>query len=161
MVQSLEGFKRHKPDIFIIHQTGERDVEMVREAYRKAGIKARVEPFLYDMAQAYVEADMVLSRAGATTLAEITACGKPAILVPYPHATHQHQYRNAVALARAGAAIVVEDHLLNGEVVVEKVLEWMGNPDQMQQMAQKSKAAGNPRATQEIVRSCIELVSGR
>ena len=158
MIQSLEDFKRLKPDLSIIHQTGERDYEEVRRAYEDKGVKARVEPFLFDMGQVYREAGLVLSRAGATTLAEITACGKPAILVPYPHAAHDHQLKNALALAETGAAIVIEDHRLNGPIIVEKVLELMGDRERLRTMAQQSRAKGNPRAAEDIVKHCLELI---
>jgi UDP-N-acetylglucosamine--N-acetylmuramyl-(pentapeptide) pyrophosphoryl-undecaprenol N-acetylglucosamine transferase len=161
MIQALEDFRRLGPDLFIIHQTGERDFEWVKRAYEEKGIKARVEPFLFDMAQVYREADLVLCRAGATTLAEITACGKPAVLVPYPHATHDHQLRNARALLNAGAAIVLEDHQLNGAALLERVLELMGNGERLRQMARHSKAIGNPQATEEIVKRCIQLIQTR
>jgi UDP-N-acetylglucosamine--N-acetylmuramyl-(pentapeptide) pyrophosphoryl-undecaprenol N-acetylglucosamine transferase len=158
MVQALGDFKRLKPDLFIIHQTGERDFDRVRRAYDEKGVKARVEPFLFDMEQVYGQSDLVLCRAGAITLAELTACGKPAILVPYPHATHNHQFKNAMALADAGAAIVVEDRSLIGPVVVEKVLGLMGDRERLGRMAQQSKAKGNPQATEDIVKHCLELI---
>src|SRR4051794_20380815 len=83
----------------VVHQTGERDVEMVRGAYREAGLQGDVEPFLFDMGRQLRQADVVVCRAGATTLAEITAAGKPAVLIPLPTATDDHQRRNAEALA--------------------------------------------------------------
>ncbi len=158
MVRALDDFKRLKPDLFIIHQTGERDFEMVKRAYDERGMKARVEPFLFDMERVYQQATLVLCRAGATTLAELTACGKPAILVPYPHATHHHQFKNAMALADAGAGIVIEDGPLSGPVVVEKVLELMGDRERLMRMAQQSRAKGNPQATEDIVKHCIALI---
>jgi UDP-N-acetylglucosamine--N-acetylmuramyl-(pentapeptide) pyrophosphoryl-undecaprenol N-acetylglucosamine transferase len=157
VVQALGDFKRLKPDLFIIHQTGERDFEMVKQAYDQRGVKARVEPFLFDMERIYHQATLVLCRAGATTLAELTACGKPAILVPYPHATHHHQMKNAIALAEAGAGIVIEDRHLNGPIVVEKVLELLGDRERLMRMAQQSRAKGNPQATEDIVKHCIAL----
>ncbi|MCI0527509.1 MAG: hypothetical protein L0Y56_08720, partial [Nitrospira sp.] len=157
MVQALADFKRLRPDLFIIHQTGERDFEMVRRVYDERGVKARVESFLFDMEQVYRQATLVLCRAGATTLAELTACGKPAILVPYPHATHHHQFKNAMALADSGAGIVIEDRYLSGPVVVEKVLELLGDRQRLMRMAQQSKARGNPQATEDIVKHCIAL----
>lgn len=160
MIQALDDFRRLKPDLFIIHQTGERDFERVKLAYEEKGIKARVEPFLFDMDRVYREADLILSRAGATTLAEITACGKPAILVPYPYATHQHQLKNALALASAGAAVLIEDHQLNGQVIVEKVMGLFGDPERLRAMSEQSRSRGNPRATEDIVRHCIELMNG-
>ena len=85
-------------------QTGERDLELVRDGYRRAGLEARVEPFLYAMDREMKAADLVVCRAGATTLAELTAAGRPAMLVPLPTATDDHQRKNAEVLARAGAA---------------------------------------------------------
>ncbi len=158
MVRALDDFKRLRPDLFIIHQTGERDFEMVKRAYDERGVKARVEPFLFDMERVYQQATLVLCRAGATTLAELTACGKPAILVPYPHATHHHQLKNAMALADAGAGIVIEDGHLSGPVVVEKVLELLGDRERLMRMARQSRAKGNPQATEDIVKHCIALI---
>ena len=95
------------PPLRLTHQTGERDVEMVRAAYRRAGISAEVEPFLYDMGERLRHADVIVCRAGATTLAEITAAGRAAILIPLPTATDDHQRKNAEALAATGAAEVL------------------------------------------------------
>src|SRR5204863_1619932 len=87
----------------VTHQTGAADVDEVRAAYAALGLPARVEPFITDMAGAYATADVVISRAGAMSCAEVTAVGLPAILVPYPHAADDHQRRNAEVLVAAGA----------------------------------------------------------
>ena len=99
---------RPAPGVHVTHQTGERDLDMVREAYAAAGLEARVEPFLFEMHREMRAADVVVCRAGATTLAELTAAGRAAILIPLPTATDDHQRRNAEALARQGAARVIE-----------------------------------------------------
>ncbi len=104
MVEAAPRLASGGPPLRLVHQTGERDVEMVRIAYREAGLPAVVEPFLFDMGRQLGQADVVVCRAGATTLAEITAAGKAAILIPLPTATDDHQRRNAEALAGAGAA---------------------------------------------------------
>ena len=158
MVESLELFKRLMPDLTVIHQTGPEDFEWVRRAYQSSGIHARVEPFLQDMQQAYQQADLVLSRAGAVTVAEITACGKPAILVPYPRAADQHQLANARILAEAGAACIVEDHQLSADLLTPRVRELMGDRDRLRQMARCSARMGRPRATEEIVDHCLQRV---
>ena len=92
----------------ITHQTGERDVELVRSGYRDAGLPARVEPFLFAMDREMKQADLVVSRAGATSIAELTAAGRAAILIPLPTATDDHQKKNAQVLADAGAAELIE-----------------------------------------------------
>ena len=108
MVEAAPELAAGGPRLRLTHQTGERDVEMVRAAYRQAGLQADVEPFLYDMGRQLGQADLIVCRAGATTLAEITAAGKAAILIPLPTATDDHQRKNAEALAsarrRGGAA---------------------------------------------------------
>src|SRR5438128_2198930 len=106
----------------LVHQTGEHDVEMVRTAYRAAGLQADVEPFLYDMGRQLGQADVVVCRAGATTLAEITAAGKAAILVPLPTATDDHQRKNAEALARVGAADMLVQSELTGGSLADRIL---------------------------------------
>src|SRR4051812_14441249 len=107
MVEAAAELAAGGAGLRLTHQTGERDVEMVRAAYRNAGLQADVEPFLYDMGRRIGQADLIVCRAGATTLAELTAAGKPAILIPLPTATDDHQRRNAEALAAAGAAEVL------------------------------------------------------
>ena len=99
MVEAAPELAARGPRLRFTHQTGERDVEMVRAAYRQAGLQADVEPFLFDMGRRIADADLIVCRAGATTLAEITAAGKAAILIPLPTATDDHQRKNAEALA--------------------------------------------------------------
>ena len=106
-VEAAEKLAASPRPLAVVHQTGERDLAMVREGYRRAGLEARVEPFLFEMDREMKAADLVVARAGATTLAEITAAGKPAILVPLPTATDDHQRMNAAVLAQAGAAEVM------------------------------------------------------
>src|SRR6185369_4785943 len=108
MVEAASRLAAAAPGLAITHQTGERDVEMVRNGYRRAGIEARVEPFLFAIDREMKTADLVVCRAGATTLAELTAAGRPSILVPLPTATDDHQRRNAEALVTQGAARMIE-----------------------------------------------------
>src|SRR5205814_7288454 len=104
MVEAAAELAAGGAPLRVTHQTGERDVEMVRAAYRAAGLQADVEPFLYDMGRRIGSADVIVCRAGATTLAEITAAGRAAILVPLPPATDDDQRKNAEARAAASAA---------------------------------------------------------
>src|SRR5262245_15385866 len=107
VIEGLPELMKHHPQLSVIHQTGETDYGRVTEAYRRAGISARVIPFLYDMPSALRSADLVVARAGAMTVAELTACGKPAILIPLPQAIYDHQTNNAKVMGAAGAAIVL------------------------------------------------------
>ena len=102
MVEAAARLAAAAPRLAITHQTGERDLEMVRDGYRRAGLEARVEPFLFEMDREMKSADLVVCRAGATTLAELTAAGRPSILIPLPTATDDHQRKNAEALVEAG-----------------------------------------------------------
>jgi UDP-N-acetylglucosamine--N-acetylmuramyl-(pentapeptide) pyrophosphoryl-undecaprenol N-acetylglucosamine transferase len=108
--------------IRLTHQTGERDVERVRNAYRVAGLEARVEPFLFQMDREMKAADLLICRAGATTIAEMAAAGKPAVLIPLPTAADDHQRKNAAALAAAGAAAVIDPAHLTAARLTEVVL---------------------------------------
>src|SRR5439155_4581479 len=106
---ALPLIKQRLPRLSIVHQTGERDFESVQQAYKQAGVAAQVSKFIDNMPQAFAEADLVLCRSGASTVAEITAAGKPAIFVPFPQAADDHQRRNAEALMRANAAQLIPE----------------------------------------------------
>src|SRR5262245_56717009 len=107
MLQVAPLLVAHQPHLSLGHQTGEADCTAVAQAYAQMGLQAEVQPFLHDMADRYHWADLVLCRAGASTLAELTTCGKPAVLVPYPYAADDHQRHNAMALQRQGAAHLI------------------------------------------------------
>jgi UDP-N-acetylglucosamine--N-acetylmuramyl-(pentapeptide) pyrophosphoryl-undecaprenol N-acetylglucosamine transferase len=109
------------PGIQVLHQTGEKDQQEVSSAYGEAGVKAAVLPYLHDMAGAYAAADLVISRSGATTVAELAVCGKHAVLIPYPYAADNHQEHNARTLALAGAAEVIIQRDLNAERLAEAI----------------------------------------
>jgi UDP-N-acetylglucosamine--N-acetylmuramyl-(pentapeptide) pyrophosphoryl-undecaprenol N-acetylglucosamine transferase len=142
----------------VTHQTGQRDVEMVRTAYRAAGLQANVEPFLFDMGRQLREAQVVVSRAGATTLAEITAAGKAAILIPLPTATDDHQRKNAEALAAAGAAEVLLQNELNGRTLAERIRALAGDRERRGRIAGAAKRLARPDAAKAIVDRAMELM---
>lgn len=157
MVDALNYLGEYRSKIQFLHQTGERDYESVREAYRKSGFKGTVAPFIYQMAEAYAAADMVISRAGATTLAEITALGKPSLLVPYPHAAGRHQERNAIKLREMGAAIVVFDDAMSGEVFSKHICELFESNSVRMEMQRASRGLGRPDACARIVDIALSL----
>ena len=149
----------------IIHQTGERDFEEVATAYRAAVQKLgpsvaepEVAAFLFDVPRALKQADLIIGRSGATTVAEITACGKPAILIPFPHAIHGHQERNARVLEQAGAAQVMLDHSLSGNVLAQAVSGLINDPERLAEMGRHSRSLGRPDAAERVVSACRELV---
>ncbi|HEY3196945.1 MAG TPA: undecaprenyldiphospho-muramoylpentapeptide beta-N-acetylglucosaminyltransferase [Nitrospirales bacterium] len=152
------------PGMRIIHQTGERDFEEVATTYRAAVqqgfpvAEPEVAAFLFDVPRALTQADLIIGRSGATTVAEITACGKPAIFIPFPHAIHGHQERNARVLEQAGAAQVILDHNLSGTVLAQAVSALINDPQRLAEMGRHSRSLGRPDAAEQVVHACRELV---
>lgn len=139
-----------RQDINIIHQTGNHDIQDVKKTYEWYGIGAEVFPFIEDMASVYNDADLVIGRAGAGTIAEITALGKPSILIPYPFSAYNHQFENAKVLERAGAAIVIEDKDAFPERIVEALSKLL-TKDKLNEMRIQAKRLGKPQAAKNIV----------
>ena len=158
MVEAAAGLAAQGPNLRITHQTGERDVGMVRAAYAQARLAADVEPFLDDMGRRLGQADVVICRAGATTLAEITAAGRAAILIPLPTATDDHQRKNAEALVASGAADLLLQRDLNGRVLAERILAFAGDRPRRERMAAAARGLARPDAARVIVDRALELV---
>ena len=134
-----------------IHQTGEKDLKMVEAAYASSGFNAVAMPFIYEMAEAYACADLVVCRSGALTLAEITALGKPAVLVPYPFAANNHQELNARELETAGAALVVRDNEATAERMAEEIAGLVNDAALLADMSSKARALGRPSAARDVL----------
>ena len=143
--------------ISLLHQTGYGAADEVKESYHKAGIEADVREFINDMAQAYAWADLVVCRSGASSVAELTALGKPAILIPYPYAIGDHQTRNAVLLETAGAARVLRDQDLKNGRLTKEIRSIIEKPDLLDEMAESSRKLGRPEAARIIARALIDL----
>ncbi len=158
LVDALNHLKDLKDKIQFLHQTGTKDYEKIRDAYRKAEFKGTIAPFIYQIGEAYAVADVVLSRAGATTLAELTALGKPAILVPYPHAAGNHQELNARKLREIGAAKVVLDHELKGETLANIIREMYTSNATRTDMQRSSRSVGRPEACAKVVDVAMSLI---
>jgi UDP-N-acetylglucosamine--N-acetylmuramyl-(pentapeptide) pyrophosphoryl-undecaprenol N-acetylglucosamine transferase len=141
----------------LVHQTGSRDLATVRDAYARAGIDARAEPFFDAMAQEMAAAGLVISRAGATTLAELAAAGRPALLVPFPAATDDHQRRNAELLVNAGAAAMLEEKDLTAERLADTAATLVGDVDRRARMAAAIRTFARPDAAARIVDRLLEL----
>src|SRR5262245_556597 len=159
VLKALEILKPQLPELQVIHQTGEREFTRVKQAYESMKMSADVRPFFGDIPKQFEAADLLLCRAGATTLAELTVAGKPAILVPYPQAADDHQRRNAEALAQAGAAEMILQKELNGAALAERIRYYFRNPVDLRRMEQNSRALGRPDATERIV-DLVEELSG-
>ena len=123
---------------YVVHQTGELDFENVKEKYREKNLKGEIVSFIEDMRSAYGKADLVVSRAGATTIFELAVLGKPSILVPYPHAANQHQKANAMNLAQIGAAEVIEESDLSGEVLARYIKKYLSDRTALEDMGKKA-----------------------
>jgi UDP-N-acetylglucosamine--N-acetylmuramyl-(pentapeptide) pyrophosphoryl-undecaprenol N-acetylglucosamine transferase len=158
MVEAAAELAAGLPPFRLTHQTGERDLEMVRDAYRHAGLEADVQPFLYDMGRRIADADLIVCRSGATTLAEITASGKAAILVPLPTATDDHQRKNAEALASAGAASLLPQTELNGPALARRILDLLADAGARARIALAARALARPDAARVIVDRALKLI---
>jgi UDP-N-acetylglucosamine--N-acetylmuramyl-(pentapeptide) pyrophosphoryl-undecaprenol N-acetylglucosamine transferase len=159
--EAMDGLQHLKDRLRFIHQAGEKDLETVAATYRERGFAAEVSPFIMDMAAAYRKADLLLCRAGATSIAEITAGGKASILIPFPFAVNDHQARNAEVLSRAGAAEVIAEKDLSGPGLATVIERLYRNPVAVRKMEAAAAALGKRRAAKEIVDICLTLVRDR
>ena len=135
----------------ITHQTGEKDQEAVAGAYREAGLEAEVVTFIDDMAAAYHRADLVVCRAGATTIAEVTACGKPCLFIPFPHAVDDHQRRNAEALLKKGAGFMLLEQELSRERLAAEIDGLLSDPAQLRETGSNARSLARLDAAKVIV----------
>jgi UDP-N-acetylglucosamine--N-acetylmuramyl-(pentapeptide) pyrophosphoryl-undecaprenol N-acetylglucosamine transferase len=160
MVEAAAELAPYAGRLSITHQTGERDLEFVRDGYRRAGLTARVVPFIDEMVLEMNIADFVICRAGATTLAELTAAGRAAILVPLSAATDDHQRKNAQVLAEAGAAEVVDERELTGKALAARLLALAVGSDapvRRAAMGERARRFAKPLAAQVIAERALQL----
>lgn len=149
---------REKERFHFIHQSGTRDEERVKKSYGEKNFSFKVKPFFDNMADCYAEADLIICRAGATTIAEISAMGHSAIFIPFPHAADNHQEKNARSLVNAGAAEMIREEVLDGKTLAERIGFYAQNPAALQKMAGASRRYGKPHAAETIVDDCYRLV---
>lgn len=157
MIEALDHLKRPK-QIAFIHQTGAKDAAWVREAYANRGIPAQVEPFFPDMAGPYIDAHLVVCRAGATTISELSALGKPAVLIPFPFAANNHQEFNARYVADAGGAEVILQKNLTGRGLAARLDFYRSTPPALDEMSKQTSTLARPDAADVIVDECRRLV---
>jgi len=159
MVAVSAELVRRNAGLEVVHQTGQRDLAVVREGYARAGIDARAEPFLDGVAREMIAADLVICRAGATTLAELAAVGRPAVLVPFPAATDDHQRKNADVLAAAGAAVTIRESDLTPDRLTDVVQALLGDADRRARMSRAMRTFARPQAAAAIVDRLLELAA--
>ncbi|HEW81717.1 MAG TPA: undecaprenyldiphospho-muramoylpentapeptide beta-N-acetylglucosaminyltransferase, partial [Nitrospirae bacterium] len=155
VAEALTYLEPLKENIQFLHQTGEKDFDVMKEIYSSKGFKGTVIPFAYQMADAYSVAELIISRAGATTLAELTACGKAAILVPFPYSAGNHQEMNARKLWDMGAAQLILDRDLDGKKLFDMIKFLIEDSDALSEMERISRSLGNRGATDKV----IELIT--
>jgi len=149
---------QNKKKYFFIHQTGTGDAKWVRDAYTRYGLACDARPFFDNIYKQYQKADLIICRAGATTVAEIAVQGKCAVFIPYPFAADNHQMLNARSIVNAGAADIILQNDLSPRLLAEKIEYYANHPDILSAMASKSKSLGRPYAAEEIVDDCYRLL---
>jgi UDP-N-acetylglucosamine--N-acetylmuramyl-(pentapeptide) pyrophosphoryl-undecaprenol N-acetylglucosamine transferase len=147
-----------KERLYFIHQTGAADEQTVKAAYQDVGIAARVQAFFRHMAPLYKQADLIICRAGATTVAEVTAVGKAVIFIPFPYAADNHQALNADTLAREGAAEMILEKDLSARSLGQKIEYYASHPEALEAMATRAAQLGHPAAAKQIVDDCYQLI---
>ena len=151
MLEALAVLRERGRQLRVIHQTGTDDYAAIKEAYEQKGLKAEVSAFIKDMAWAYQQADLAVSRAGASTLAELAALGMPSILIPFPLAANNHQETNATLLVRAGGAEMIPQKDLNGPVLADAIEKYLKDPQALKQMGVRAASIGKRDAVQIIM----------
>ena len=162
MLEAAENIlSKISPPPFIIHQTGGHDKDHVQRKYVELGLNARVQDFFFDMAEIYSQADLIISRAGATTLAELTVFHKPVILIPFPFAADNHQEINGQYLVEAGAGLMFRQADLTGDKLGMEIKRVLEDKKLLAEMAENSGKVARPEATDTIINACMELLKNR
>jgi len=157
-VESIGYLEDIKDRLVITHQTGDKDMDEVSAAYRDCGVDAEVHSFITDMSSAYESADLLICRAGATSIAEITASGKASVLIPYPFAAGNHQELNARMLADAGAAEMILESELDGKRLAGAIRRLLNSSGTINRMEKESQRLGNVKAAEQIVDECMNIL---
>ena len=160
MVEAAARLAATGIELAITHQTGERDLDLVRGAYERAGISARAEAFIFEIDREMRAADLVICRSGATTLAELTAAGRPAILVPLPTSTDDHQRKNAEVIRRAGAGLVIDERELTGDRLAADISALVADAGRRERMSMAARSLARPDAAERIA-DRVEVLGGR
>jgi len=143
------------------HQCGRAHEADTKSAYEVVGVKARIEPFITDMAEAYDWADVVICRAGALTVAELTAAGVGALLIPYPYAIDDHQTKNGEWLVEQKAALLMQQSDLTPEKLATQITEWSTDRIKLQAMAVNARAMAKSGVAESVADICMEVCRGQ
>jgi UDP-N-acetylglucosamine--N-acetylmuramyl-(pentapeptide) pyrophosphoryl-undecaprenol N-acetylglucosamine transferase len=157
MTGAAPEIRRQITGLRLIHQTGERDYNDVQAAYSNSGAPAEVSAFIDNMPEAFAQADLLVCRSGASTVAEVTAAGKPAIFVPFPQAADDHQRRNAEAVVTVGAAMLIPQAELTPELLAKTVVELLSSPERLAEMSGRARALGHIDSAERMARMVAEL----
>jgi UDP-N-acetylglucosamine--N-acetylmuramyl-(pentapeptide) pyrophosphoryl-undecaprenol N-acetylglucosamine transferase len=157
VMESAALLRQRVPRLHIVHQTGERDYNDAAAAYAGLGGSIEVFKFIDDMPAFFARADLLLCRSGASTVAEITAAGKPAVFIPFPRAADDHQKRNAEALQRAGAAVRIDESQLGRDLLVEIVVALLNDRARLERMGQAAQRLSHPNAARDIAGMAARL----
>jgi UDP-N-acetylglucosamine--N-acetylmuramyl-(pentapeptide) pyrophosphoryl-undecaprenol N-acetylglucosamine transferase len=161
VMDSVADLRQRVPGIHIVHQTGERDYNDAQAAYSKLGGSVEAYRFIDDMPGAFARADLLICRSGASTVAEVTASGKAAVFVPFPRAADDHQKRNAEALERADAAVMLEESKLSRESLAETVSALLSDLSRLEKMGEAARKLSHPNAARDIAAMASRLAAGR
>lgn len=144
-------------DLKVVHQSGEEGFDMVESAYKRKALQVDLHKFIENMGDVYRTSDLVICRAGATSIAELTALGIASILVPYPFASDDHQEINASCVERRGAAAIIKQDELTGKILADVIREFYSNRKELRSVESASKAMGKPDASSNIVKDYLEI----
>jgi UDP-N-acetylglucosamine--N-acetylmuramyl-(pentapeptide) pyrophosphoryl-undecaprenol N-acetylglucosamine transferase len=159
MVGALDYLTEQRNRLAFTHQTGNADFEYVKRGYQKKQFRADVHQYIRDIPKMYAKAHLVICRAGATTVAELKASGRPAILIPYPH-DNRHQEFNALALKDAGMANIISQRDLSSKSLSREILHILKNPEELAQVWPNSKWLREREAAEQLVHACLQLATG-
>src|SRR3990172_3655107 len=161
LVEALPHLADLRERLEVVHQTGARDRERGERGYRAVGFKPDVREFITDMSDAYARSDLVVCRAGATTLAELTVYKKASILIPFPAPPHHHPVIKTKSMVDAGAAVMIEERDLTGELLAQEIRGILVHPERREAMSRAAGLMGSPQEASEIADVCTQLVSQR
>ena len=158
MMDAIDQLAVFKDTLHITHQTGQKDYEQVKSFYADNGFSADVRPFIDDIEEQYRKASLVICHSGVTTLAEITACGKVSILIPFPHAAHNHQEFNARIIEAANAGELILEQEISGERLASSIQKAIETPELLKEREDNSYQLGNREATEKVRQICMQLM---
>ena len=158
MLEALPYLERERTRISIYHQTGVAECTWIQKRYQERGWEAYVTPFINHLGQAYAQSDLVISRAGASTISEIIACCKPTLFIPYPYAADDHQRYNAESLVHEGAGRMIVGEEVTGQNLAHIILDFLNHPEKLTQISQRLEELSGRNARQEIINDCFNLL---